>query len=110
MRALLVCCLAALPLASVAEDGEALARKSGCFACHRADKDGVGPAYRRVARRYANVNDARVRLAESITRGGVGRWGSIPMPPRGNNAKLGSADILALAGWIARGAPSAAKP
>lgn len=106
MKSTAAALLAALLLASGgALANEALAKKSGCLACHRTDKDGVGPAYRRVAKKYEGQKDVEARLAASITNGGSGKWGAIPMPPKGNNPNLPAADIRTLAKWIASGAP-----
>jgi cytochrome c len=81
-----------------------LAKKSNCLACHQVDKKLVGPAYQDVAKKYAGQKDAEEKIAESITKGGSGKWGPVPMPPKGGNAALSDADIKALAKWIAGGA------
>jgi len=63
----------------------ALARKSGCLACHAVDKKVVGPPWRDVARRYAGNPDARAQLIEKVSKGGKGNWtdvvGNVAMPP-----------------------------
>lgn len=63
----------------------ALARKSGCLACHAIDKKVVGPPWRDVARRYAGNPDARAQLIEKVSKGGKGNWtdvvGNVAMPP-----------------------------
>lgn len=93
----LVTALAATPaLANLA-----LAQKGGCMACHGVDKKLVGPAFQDVAKKHAADKDAAVHLAESIRKGGSGRWGNIPMPAQ---AQLSDADVKALAAWIAAGA------
>ncbi len=81
-----------------------LAQKSGCLACHTTDKRIVGPAFRDVAKKYQGVKDAEAKVIDSITNGGSGKWGPIPMAPKGNNANLSAADIQALAKWILGGA------
>ena len=81
-----------------------LAKASGCLNCHTVDKKLVGPAYQDVAKKYAGQKDAEAKIIASITTGGSGKWGPIPMPPKGGNAKLSDADIKALAKWIAGGA------
>lgn len=81
-----------------------LAKKANCLACHTVDKKLVGPAYQDVAKKYAGQKDAEAKIIESITKGGVGKWGQVPMPPKGGNAALTDADIKALAKWIAGGA------
>ena len=81
-----------------------LAKKSNCLACHTVDKKLVGPAYQDVAKKYAGQKDAEAKIVESITKGGSGKWGQVPMPPKGGNAALSDADVKALAKWIAGGA------
>src|SRR5690242_18167548 len=64
---------------------EALANRSGCFQCHGAEKNGVGPSFRKVAEKYKNDARARDALIETMKRGGKGNWTEIsrgvPMPP-----------------------------
>lgn len=66
-------------------DALALARKSGCLACHAVDKKVVGPAWQDVAKRYAGNADARDQLIEKVSKGGKGNWtevvGTAAMPP-----------------------------
>ena len=63
----------------------ALAKKSGCLACHNVDKKVVGPAWRDVSKRYKGVAQAKTRLIEKISKGGRGNWtdvvGNAAMPP-----------------------------
>ncbi|HEY5601730.1 MAG TPA: c-type cytochrome [Gammaproteobacteria bacterium] len=63
----------------------ALARKSGCLACHAMDKKVVGPAWQDVAKRYANNPGARAQLIDKVAKGGKGNWtdvvGTAIMPP-----------------------------
>ena len=63
----------------------ALARKSGCLACHSVDKKIVGPAWKDVATRYKSKSDARTLLIEKVSKGGRGSWtdavGNVAMPP-----------------------------
>jgi cytochrome c len=61
-------------------DAEALAKAKGCNACHAMNAKQVGPAYKDVAKKYAGKADAVDYLADKIKNGGVGVWGSIPMP------------------------------
>ena len=81
-----------------ADDGAALAKKSGCFNCHSIDKKVVGPAYKEVAKKYKGNADAPALLAKKVADGGSGAWGPIPMPP--NKAKVSEADIKTLVAWI----------
>jgi cytochrome c len=83
--------------AADAKAAEALAKSSGCLACHTADKKLVGPSYKEVADRYRNDKKAAATLAQKVKAGGKGAWGDIPMPP---NAHVKDADIKTLVQWI----------
>jgi cytochrome c len=78
-----------------------LAKKSGCLACHQADKKVVGPAYQEVAKKYAGQKDAAAKLADKVKKGGSGVWGPVPMPP---NAAVKDEDIKKLVAWVLAGA------
>lgn len=78
-----------------------LAQKSACTACHAVDKKLVGPAYLEVAKKYADQKDAAAMLADSIRKGGVGKWGPVPMPAQ---PALSDGDLKTLASWILGGA------
>ena len=78
-----------------------LAQKSACLACHAVDKKLVGPAYQEIAKKYVSQSDAAVKLAESIRKGGSGKWGPIPMPAQPD---LNDADAKTLAEWVLSGA------
>jgi cytochrome c len=72
------------------------AQKYNCLACHAVDKKLVGPAYKDVAKKYANDKSAPEKLEHKVKNGGSGVWGTIPMPP--NNVP--DADIRTLVHWI----------
>lgn len=78
-----------------------LAQKNACTACHAVDKKIVGPAYKDVAKKYADQKDAVAVLSESIRKGGMGKWGPIPMPAQ---PALSDADLKTLATWVMGGA------
>lgn len=99
MRTALI--LLAVAAAAPALANPELATKNGCLACHAVDKKLVGPPYQEVAKRYAGQSDAAARVADSIKKGGAGKWGPIPMPA---NPNLSDADAKSLAGWILTGA------
>ena len=65
------------------EEGAALAKSSGCFACH--DKEFkrriIGPAWGDVAEKYRGKPDAHDILVKWMHTGGTGRWGTAVMPP-----------------------------
>jgi cytochrome c len=86
-----------------AEEAElALARKSGCLACHSVESKVVGPAWRDVAARYRDDTGARDRLIEKVKKGGKGNWtdvtGGVPMPPY--SPRVADADIDSLVDFI----------
>jgi cytochrome c len=88
-------------LASNAMANAELAKKSNCLACHKTDTKLVGPAYQDVAKKYAGDKGAEARLVEKVKKGGVGVWGTIPMPP---NGAVSDADIKTLVKWVLSGA------
>lgn len=68
-----------------------------CNACHTVEQKAIGPAFREVARRYAGDGAAAARLAAKLRDGGVGVWGSVPMP---GNATLHEREIARLVEWV----------
>lgn len=64
---------------ALADDGAALAKKSGCMNCHAVDKKLVGPAFKDVAAKYKNDSEAPAKLALKVRGGGTGSFGSTPM-------------------------------
>jgi cytochrome c len=108
-----------LALATVqanAEDGLALAKKSGCLACHSVEKKVVGPAWQDVANKYkgqaeisATLTDGTVVkgspkevLTQKIHKGGKGNWTEVthgvPMPPY--SPRVSDADISKLVDFV----------
>jgi len=81
---------------------EALAKKSGCFACHAIDKKIVGPGWKDVAARYKGDAGARDSLIAKVKTGGKGNWTEVtkgvPMPPYSPRVK--DADIATLVDFI----------
>lgn len=99
LRALLVTLLTGSAAAARAEqaDGLALAQRKNCMACHAIGKPLMGPSFRDIAGKYAARGDAVDYLAQSIVKGSVGVWGSVPMPA---NTQLTSGEAHALAQWV----------
>lgn len=89
--------LAAGAHAADAKTGEAIAKASGCLACHTADKKLVGPSYQEIADRYRKDKGAQASLIQKVKAGGKGVWGDIPMPP---NTHVKDADIKTMVQWI----------
>lgn len=91
--------------AHAANDGEALAQRSVCMACHQVEVKRVGPSFRDIAGRYSANDAAAQYLVESIRNGSRGRWGAIPMPAQRH---VDPATALLLSEWILSLAPTQA--
>lgn len=81
-------------------DTAALARESGCLACHATEGKLVGPGWREIAARYKDRPDALAMLTTKVQAGGQGAWGPIPMPAQ---PQLSAADSQGLVRWILAG-------
>lgn len=88
--------------AAHAEEGLALAKKSGCLACHSVDHKVVGPAWKDVSAHYKGDAGARERLIHKVKTGGKGNWtevtGGVPMPPY--SPRVSDADIEKLVDFV----------
>jgi cytochrome c len=77
------------------DEGLALAKKSGCLACHKIEGKLVGPAWSDVSKRYKGDPAAKANLVAKVKKGGKGNWtavtGGVPMPP--NSPRVSDADI-----------------
>ena len=89
--------LAGTWLGAPAFASEDLARKNACLGCHAMSQKVVGPSFQDVALKYKGQTAAAGKLAESITKGGTGKWGPIAMPAQ---PQLSAADASTLATWI----------
>lgn len=78
--------------ARAADANMELAQKSGCLACHAADKKVVGPSFKEIAAKYKSDKGAEATLTQKVLKGGSGTWGQIPMPP--NNVPEAQAQQL----------------
>lgn len=74
----------------------ALARSSGCMACHAVDRRMVGPSFREITSRYATQPNVVQQMGTSIRTGSSGRWGHIQMP---GNTRLTDEQVRQLAAW-----------
>ncbi len=99
-----------------AEDMPALAKKSGCTACHSVDKKIVGPAWKDVGHAYNsngetstgkkvadilkenNAKTAKEWLTNKVAHGGNGNWGNAKMIA--NSPKVSDADIAELVDFV----------
>jgi cytochrome c len=74
-----------------------LVTKYNCVACHSGyDTNRQGPAYRDIAKKYAQDNNARDELSASILNGSSGTWGPNTMPP----TDIPQDDLKKLVEWI----------
>ena len=80
-----------------AASGKDLLAKSGCLACHAADKKVVGPSYTDVANKYRSVKGAEDKITAHVINGGGGVWGQIAMPP---HKHIAEADIRSMVRFI----------
>jgi cytochrome c len=96
-RNLLVVGVVALLGSAHVQASAELAGKSGCAACHAAEKKMVGPSYKEIAAKYKAQKNADAMLAGKIKNGSSGVWGSLPMQ---GTPGLSDADAAALAKWV----------
>jgi cytochrome c len=90
--------VAARFLLARARDVQGIAAKRTCLTCHNPDTKLLGPPYREIAARYRNDADAVAKLMSQMEKGGVGKWGPVPMP--GLGAVVPPEERKALAEWI----------
>jgi cytochrome c len=106
------CCLLA-PAVLWAEDlndasAKALFNAKGCNACHAADEARIGPPFRIVSLRYANMPGFDAQwLAQKIRHGGAGSWGVVPMV---SAPQVSPEQARAIVRWIMSLAPAPPKP
>lgn len=87
-----------LPVGSVwANDDDEFYKTKNCMACHRVDRNTLGPSFKNVAAKYADQAGADVMLAQKIRQGTVGAWGSVPMPAQ---PQVSEDESLRLSRWI----------
>ena len=93
--------IAILAISGQANADLALAKKSGCLACHSVEKKIVGPAWKDVAAKYKG-QDVKATLIEKVKKGGKGNWTEItkgaPMPPY--SPRVSDADIAKLIDFV----------
>ena len=80
------------------DDALALAKKSGCLACHSIEKKVVGPAWKDVSAKYKGDASMKAKLVAKVKAGGKGVWGQVPMPPY--SPRVADADIEKLVGFV----------
>jgi cytochrome c551/c552 len=84
-----------------AADVKALLVANACLACHGIKSRIVGPGFNEVVAKHKGRPDLEAYLLSKIKGGGVGVFGSIPMPAQ---PQLSDADAKSIAQWIATGA------
>lgn len=90
------------PFSSWAEDNaeldiKQLMHEKRCVLCHDRTGRRVGPPYRMIADLHAGKEGIVDKLAGKIIEGGMGTWGTTPMPP---NSHVSEEEARALAEWI----------
>jgi cytochrome c len=84
-----------------AGDVKALLAANSCTACHGMAQKIVGPGFTEIAVKHKGQERLEAYLAVKIREGGVGVFGSVPMPPQ---PQLSAAQAASIARWIAAGA------
>lgn len=59
--------------------GQYLLNTLDCKACHSIEQESIGPAYKKVAERYAGKAGITAQLVKKVIEGGTGNWGQRPM-------------------------------
>ena len=86
--------------AFAADDGETLFKNNGCGSCHSLAKQGVGPALKDIAAKYAGYKKAQAMLEKKVRSGGSGSFPSMPMPMPATAASVSDASIKTMVTWI----------
>jgi cytochrome c len=83
-------------------DTENLAIEKQCFACHgQIGHVGKAPGLLEIAEKYRGVPGIASKLANTVKNGGVGHWGTTPMPiAEGERPSVSEAEAKDLVAWI----------
>jgi cytochrome c len=84
-------------LAWANDDIDELYKTKNCFACHRIERNHLGPSFKSIAEKYATDTGADQKLAKKVLEGSTGVWGNVPMPAQ---AQVTETEALTLARWI----------
>ncbi len=76
---------------------QALIKNNNCLSCHAGQQTLMGPSWQSIAKKYKDQTTAKNALAESIVKGGVGKWGELAMP---SNPHITEAEALSISTWI----------
>ena len=83
--------------AAPGNDVNALLTYAGCINCHDVNQKKVGPAFKEVAKKYQGNAEGLAKVSHQITNGGVGQWGTQPMPAFDS---LSPVEVKTLAEWV----------
>ncbi|MEZ4701819.1 MAG: hypothetical protein R2834_15885 [Rhodothermales bacterium] len=72
-------------------------KQSDCFTCHGITEAAIGPAYVRIAQRYAGDGSVRAGLVNKVMEGGGGLWGGAQMS---RHPFLKEPDVGRMVDWI----------
>jgi len=83
-------------------DARVIAASNGCMGCHAVSNKIIGPAWKKVAKYYKNIPDAKSLLITKIKTGGKGNWnnetGGETMP--GYEGKMSEEEISEIVDYI----------
>ena len=85
-----------LPSSAALADIDEMYKTKNCFACHRLERNHLGPSFKSIATKYAEEKGADIKLAKRVIEGGVGSWGNVPMPAQ---TQVTEAEALTLVRW-----------
>jgi cytochrome c len=92
--------------AGESEDARALIRSRNCLACHQSVGKLLGPGFDEINEKYRDSPGAADVLVKKIRKGGVGKWGQVPMPA---NLQVSEDEAKQLVKWLLA-KPETAKP
>lgn len=86
-----------LPAGTAMAQDDELYKTKNCFACHRVERNHLGPSFKSIATKYADDKGVDAKLVKKVLEGSVGVWGSTPMPAQ---AQVTEAEATTLVRWI----------
>ncbi|MNZ28846.1 Cytochrome c-552 precursor [compost metagenome] len=86
---------------SASADVMRLAEEKQCMSCHAIDRDmSKAPSFVNIAQKYPNTTETTEMLVSKVRNGGVGHWGSAPMPLAGARVDVSDDEANQLVQWI----------
>lgn len=61
-------------------EGKEAAQSTSCVACHKERESSVGPSFMQITKKYAELDDPKAYIAQTIADGSSGKWGEHVMP------------------------------